>query len=141
MRVSGGTASQVVLPGVPLGSFAGSAYDEVSFDLVAGDVYVFCTDGVFEANDDRGGEFGIERLTNIVLECRKLPAKAIVESVFTAVADFRGEVPAMVPVGFEAESSRGGIKCPAVYNRRRARWQSFCGRTEGQNALFRGSKM
>jgi phosphoserine phosphatase RsbU/P len=94
VRCSGDAAAQVVLPGVPLGSFAGSAYDEVSFDLVAGDVYVFCTDGIFEASDGRGREFGIERLTNIVLESRKLPAKTIVESIFAAVADFRGEVPA-----------------------------------------------
>src|SRR3954466_562563 len=62
VRCSGGEASQIVLPGVPLGSFAGSTYDEASFDLVAGDVYVFCSDGVFEASDDRGREFGIERL-------------------------------------------------------------------------------
>ena len=94
VRCSGDTAAQIVLPGVPLGSFAGSTYDEAQFELLAGDVYVFCSDGVFEAADDRGREFGIERLTNIVLESRKLPAKAIVESVFNAVADFRGEVPA-----------------------------------------------
>ena len=94
VRCSGESAAQVVLPGVPLGSFAGSSYDEASFELLAGDVWVFCTDGVFEATDDRGREFGIERLTQIVLESRKLPAKAIVESVFSAVTDFRGEVPA-----------------------------------------------
>jgi len=94
VRCSGETAAQVVLPGVPLGSFAGSTYDEVSFELVVGDVYVFCSDGVFEASDPRGREFGVERLTNVVLESRKLPAKAIVESVFNAVADFRGEMAA-----------------------------------------------
>jgi serine phosphatase RsbU (regulator of sigma subunit) len=94
LRCSGDTAAQIELPGVPLGSFAGSVYDEVTFDLVAGDVYVFCSDGVFDASDDRGREFGIDRLTSIVLEARKLPSKAIVESVFAAVADFRGEVPA-----------------------------------------------
>jgi phosphoserine phosphatase RsbU/P len=94
VRCSGDSATQVVLPGVPLGSFAGSTYDEVSFELLAGDVWVFCSDGIFEANDDRGREFGTERLTNIVLETRKLPAKAIVESVFAAVTDFRGEIPA-----------------------------------------------
>jgi sigma-B regulation protein RsbU (phosphoserine phosphatase) len=93
VRCSGDTASQIVLPGVPLGSFAGSAYDEVSFDLLVGDVYVFCTDGVFETADERGREFGIERLTSVVLESRKLPARAIVESIFAAVTDFRGEVP------------------------------------------------
>jgi len=93
IRCSGDTASQVILPGVPLGSFSGSVYDEVSFDLLAGDVYVFCTDGVFDATDERGREFGIERLKHVVLESSKLPARTIVESVFDAVTDFRGEVP------------------------------------------------
>ncbi|HUK36227.1 MAG TPA: SpoIIE family protein phosphatase, partial [Vicinamibacterales bacterium] len=87
-------AAQVTLPGVPLGSFAGSAYDELSFELVVGDVYVFCTDGVFDAIDDRGREFGAERLKRVVVESRKLPAKAIVESIVAAVTDFRGDVPA-----------------------------------------------
>ena len=91
VRCSGGTAAQIVLPGVPLGSFGGSAYDEVTFELNAGDVIVFCSDGVFEANDARGREFGVERLSHVVLESRTQPARAIVEEVFTAVADFRGE--------------------------------------------------
>jgi len=92
VRCSGDTAAQVELPGVPLGSFAGSSYDEVSFELVPGDVWVFCTDGVFEANDFRGREFGAERLTKVVLESRELPARTIVEAIFAAVADFRGEM-------------------------------------------------
>ena len=57
---------QVELPGVPLGSFAGSSYDEASFDLAVGDVYVFCTDGVSEARDTRGREFGTTRLLEVV---------------------------------------------------------------------------
>jgi phosphoserine phosphatase RsbU/P len=91
VRCSGETAAQIVLPGVPLGSFGGSAYDEASFELTAGDVIVFCSDGVFEAHDARGREFGVERLSHVVLEARTQPARAIVEEVFTAVADFRGE--------------------------------------------------
>jgi len=93
VRCSGDSASQIVLPGVPLGSFSGSAYDDVSFELQVGDVYVFCSDGVFETTDNRGREFGVERLTQIVLESRKLPARTIVELVFSAVTDFRGELP------------------------------------------------
>src|SRR4029453_8238278 len=58
IRWSGGTVSQIELPGVPLGAFAGSTYDELTFGLAAGDVYVFCSDGVFEANDALGLEFG-----------------------------------------------------------------------------------
>jgi sigma-B regulation protein RsbU (phosphoserine phosphatase) len=91
VRCSGETATQIVLPGVPLGSFGGSVYDEVTYDLTAGDVILFCSDGVFEANDARGREFGVERLSKVVLDARTQPARAIVEEVFTAVADFRGE--------------------------------------------------
>src|ERR1051325_8832550 len=80
VRCSGGVASQIVLPGVPLGSFAGSTYDEASYELVVGDVYVFCSDGVYEASDGRGREFGNDRLAKVVSDTRELPAKAIVES-------------------------------------------------------------
>src|SRR5204863_5326440 len=50
LRCSAGTVSPIVLPGVPLGSFSGSTYDEISFDLAAGDLFIFCSDGVFEVN-------------------------------------------------------------------------------------------
>jgi serine phosphatase RsbU (regulator of sigma subunit) len=36
----------IELPGVPLGAFVGVNYDDVSFPLHAGDVFVFCSDGV-----------------------------------------------------------------------------------------------
>ena len=91
IRCSGGAAEQIVLPGVPLGSFAGSTYDELCFDLMAGDVFVFCTDGVFEANDALGREFGAERLLPVVQETHQRPAREIVDAVFTAVDAFRGE--------------------------------------------------
>jgi len=93
IRCSGDTVSQIELPGVPLGSFAGSTYDEVSFDLVAGDLFVFCTDGVFEANDALGREFGAERLVQIVSNVRTRPAREIVDAIFTAVQDFRADTP------------------------------------------------
>ena len=93
IRCSGETVSQIELPGVPLGSFAGSTYDEVSFDLAAGDLFVFCTDGVFEANDALGREFGAERLLQIVSNVRSRSAREIVDAIFTAVQDFRAETP------------------------------------------------
>jgi sigma-B regulation protein RsbU (phosphoserine phosphatase) len=91
VRCSGDVISQVEIPGVPLGLFAGSTYDEVYFDLVPGDVYVFCSDGVYDANDWRGHEFGLERLLEIVSETRQLPAREIVNAIFMAVHEFRGD--------------------------------------------------
>jgi len=93
IRCSGETVSQIELPGVPLGSFAGSTYDEISFDLAAGDLFVFCSDGVFEANDALGREFGAERLLKVVTETRTKTAREIVDAIFAAVDGFRGDTP------------------------------------------------
>ncbi len=82
--------AQIELAGVPLGSFAGSTYDEVTFDLAPGDLFVFCTDGIFEAFDGLGREFGARRLTDVVVATRDLTAREIVDSIFAAVQEFRG---------------------------------------------------
>jgi Serine phosphatase RsbU, regulator of sigma subunit len=91
VRCSNDLVTQVEIAGVPLGLFAGSTYDEVTFDLVPGDVYVFCSDGVYDANDSRGREFGTERLLNVVTEMRLRPSREIVDAIFFAVQDFRGD--------------------------------------------------
>jgi phosphoserine phosphatase RsbU/P len=93
IRCSADTIAQIELPGVPLGAFAGSTYDEMSFDLAAGDVFVFCSDGVFEANDALGREFGAERLIDVIATSRQKPAKELVDAIFSAVQDFRGDTP------------------------------------------------
>jgi sigma-B regulation protein RsbU (phosphoserine phosphatase) len=93
VRCSGATVEQIELPGVPLGSFAGSVYDELSFDLAAGDLFVFCTDGVFEANDALGREFGAERLLQVIAETRTQTTREIVDAIFAAVQEFRADTP------------------------------------------------
>jgi sigma-B regulation protein RsbU (phosphoserine phosphatase) len=93
VRCSAEGCAQIELPGVPLGSFAGSTYDEITFALHPGDVFVFCTDGVFEAMDEHGNEFTAARLTEVVARSRDLPAAGIVEAVFAAVGEWRGDAP------------------------------------------------
>ena len=88
-----GSVSQIDMPGVPLGIFAASSYDEVAFELVAGDLYVFCTDGVFEARDLAGKEFGAHRLSDVVRDNRLRSARDLVDAIFTALEDFRGDAP------------------------------------------------
>jgi phosphoserine phosphatase RsbU/P len=93
IRCSGNVVVQVELPGVPLGSFAGSSYDELSFELAPGDVYVFFSDGVSEANDALGREFGYARLLEVVDNTRHRGAREIVDAIFAAVQEFRGDTP------------------------------------------------
>jgi phosphoserine phosphatase RsbU/P len=84
----------IEISGVPLGTFAGSSYEETSYEMRAGDLFVFCTDGVFEAMDAAGNEFGAERLMQTIAKTRGGRARDIVNGIFDAVAEFRGDTPA-----------------------------------------------
>ena len=93
VKLTGDAASQVELPGFPLGVFAGSSYDEVSFALAAGDVYLFCSDGIFDARDALGREFGAKRLVRVVQEHAGRNSRELVDAIFDALETFRGETP------------------------------------------------
>ncbi len=93
IRCRGDSVAQVEMPGVPLGSFAGSSYDELTLELAPGDAFVFFSDGVSEANDAFGREFGYDRLLHVIRETRHQPAREIVDAIFGAVQEFRGDTP------------------------------------------------
>jgi sigma-B regulation protein RsbU (phosphoserine phosphatase) len=56
-------------------------------------LFVFCTDGIFEAANDEGKEFGAKRLCEVVSANRKGSAREIVDAIFDAVITFRGTEP------------------------------------------------
>jgi sigma-B regulation protein RsbU (phosphoserine phosphatase) len=93
VRATAESCAQVQIPGVPLASFPGVTYDEVTLPLQTGDAYVFCSDGVFEAMNRRGEEFGSERLVAIVRDARERPAAGIVDAILEAVEEHRGGFP------------------------------------------------
>jgi sigma-B regulation protein RsbU (phosphoserine phosphatase) len=91
VRYTEGKAAQLPMPGVPLGTFAGTTYDELTVDLHTGDVFVFCSDGIFEAFDEEGREFGARRIIEVVERTHAAAAKEIVGSIFGAMQAFRGD--------------------------------------------------
>ena len=93
LRCSGEACEPVEVAGIPLGAFPGSTYDEVAFDLRSGDLFVFCSDGVFEAMDGEGREFGSARLLQTTQAVRAGTAEEIVDAIFAAVQDHRGDEP------------------------------------------------
>jgi sigma-B regulation protein RsbU (phosphoserine phosphatase) len=93
IRASADSVSQIELPGVPLGSFHGSTYDEISMALHTNDVFVFCSDGVSEAMNVNGEEFGASRLLTVVEQTRQLAPRAIVDEIFKSVEAFRQGAP------------------------------------------------
>ena len=84
---------QIELPGVPLGSFPGVTYDEVTLPLHKGDLFVFCSDGILEAMNEEDEEFGPRRLCDVVREYRQQTARAIVDAIYDAVAAFQRGTP------------------------------------------------
>ncbi len=94
IRRSEGVTAPIQLPGVPLGSFPATTYEELTFDLKAGDLFVFCTDGIYEAENHLGHEFGASRLMKVVDRLAGESAQAIVNGIFEAVHLFRREGPA-----------------------------------------------
>lgn len=93
LRCTAEGCSQIELPGVPLGSFQGTMYDEVTMALQAGDLFIFASDGVSEAMNAAGVEFASERLIDVVSRTRDLSAQKIVDGIFAAVAEWRGDTP------------------------------------------------
>ena len=94
IRCSAEGCAQIELPGVPLGSFHGSTYDEVTFALHAGR-RVRVLHGRRVRSDERGSARssrprGCSRSSAGCAICRR--AK-IVEAIFEAVAEWRGDTP------------------------------------------------
>jgi sigma-B regulation protein RsbU (phosphoserine phosphatase) len=94
VRAWAGGCEPVRLAGIPLGPFGEVIYDEATLGLSAGDLFVFCSDGVFDAENDAGEDFGGARLLDVVSASRQLPARAVVDAIFDAVAAFQGEAAA-----------------------------------------------
>jgi sigma-B regulation protein RsbU (phosphoserine phosphatase) len=93
VRFRSGKAEQLEMAGVPLGSFGSSTYDNFEFPLEAGDVFVLCSDGIFEAFDEAGQEFGAHRVIEVVEKSHDKTSKEIVNAVFGAVQQFCGDAP------------------------------------------------
>ena len=93
IRCSGTECGQIELPGVPLGSFPGVSYDELTLPLQRGDLLVFCTDGIFETTNEEGEELGASRVREIVWERRHGTAREIVDAIFEKASEFRGHAP------------------------------------------------
>jgi len=76
--------------GTVVGLFDNMTYDEDSVDMHPGEIFLAYSDGVSEPENEFG-EFGEERLIDLVRENRRLPLVQISQTVTQAVDDWIGD--------------------------------------------------
>ncbi len=84
-----GSIRRLECGGTVVGLFDHMHYEEASVELRRGDIFVAYSDGVTEPENDFG-EFGDQRLIDLVRENRDAPLSRISEIVTAAVDDWIG---------------------------------------------------
>lgn len=92
-RASTGEASYMPRGGRAIGWFADNPLHETSLQLEAGDILVYYTDGLTDAENPRGENFGETRLSQAVMEIFKGTADEILEHILRSVEAFGEGVP------------------------------------------------
>jgi len=90
-RAKTGTLTRMDSSCPPIGLSPDEICELASADLTAGDVMVFYTDGVTEAGNRFGEEFGIERLSAVVRRGSSLSAEDLMVDIYNTAADFCGD--------------------------------------------------
>ncbi len=104
-RAETGTVTRLNSSCVPIGILAEDPCQLASADLAPGDVLVFYTDGVTEAENQLEEEFGTERLSALVQRGSSLSAEGLKAAIFDTVADFCSGV------GFNDDVTVLVVKC------------------------------
>jgi phosphoserine phosphatase RsbU/P len=86
-----GSLDELSEGGVALGVLEDTHYEERPVAIAPGDVIVLYTDGVSEAENEHGEQFGVERLERIVRENPTHTARELMQDVVAAVLDWAGE--------------------------------------------------
>jgi sigma-B regulation protein RsbU (phosphoserine phosphatase) len=87
-----GSSARLTEGGPVLGLLGGSAYREGGIRLDPGDRIVLCTDGVTEATNPAGEEFGERRLIDLILRNRGCSSLYLHDVLLDAVRGFAGRL-------------------------------------------------
>jgi len=87
---AGGEIERVDATGLPLGMFCSERFSSHTVQLTPGETLLFYTDGLVEAQDATGEEYGIERLCTLAASAGALPPTPLVERCARDLAAFAG---------------------------------------------------
>jgi phosphoserine phosphatase RsbU/P len=83
-----GKARYIERGGLPLGMFKDTRYYEYYLHIEPDQVLVLYTDGLTEAINRHGEEFGRERLIELLREGRHLPARQLIDFIYAKVLEY-----------------------------------------------------
>jgi sigma-B regulation protein RsbU (phosphoserine phosphatase) len=86
--------SEMESTGMVLGPSPNAVYGRRAAKMEPGDLLLLYTDGIVEAHDSRGREFGLDRVRRILLDYRKRSARETTEKLMSAVREFGAGRPA-----------------------------------------------
>jgi phosphoserine phosphatase RsbU/P len=87
---SNGTVERLAATATVLGLFEKWEACPCEVEIAAGDVLVIYTDGITEANNSSGEEFGENRLLEIIRAHLALPVSSILDAIVSATLEFSG---------------------------------------------------
>ena len=91
LRRADGALEKLDIGGVPLGIESTAAYQTSAVELRPGDALIFFTDGVVEAFDENGQEFGTNRWLAAIRSLPRATAQESLQYLMTSVDAFVGE--------------------------------------------------
>ncbi len=89
-----GSAEQMSSTGPPIGLLQDSVFEERHLQLKSKDSLFFYTDGLIEAVNEAGDEFGMQRLEELLVEERARGLEGMLANIESAVKGYRGETEA-----------------------------------------------
>jgi sigma-B regulation protein RsbU (phosphoserine phosphatase) len=89
--ITGGCVRHLDQGGTVVGLFECAAFTQVTLPVAPGTILVSFSDGVTEAVNSYGEEFGMKRVEEEVLLHRNLPAEQLLQSLLAAVGNWVGE--------------------------------------------------
>jgi sigma-B regulation protein RsbU (phosphoserine phosphatase) len=93
LLVRSGQISRLKATGLPIGLFSRGDYSVHSLELAQGDTFVLYTDGLSEARDVSGQEYGDERLLRLIRGGHQLALEALLAACLRDVSSFRAAAP------------------------------------------------
>lgn len=109
-RMQDGRCDTIESEGMAMGVLPDTPFDQGRARLSSGDILVLYTDGVTEAKNEAGEQFGESRLHGVVVENNDMSAQALLDEVYRQVYRYSEAIPQYDDITLVVMKVTGGQK-------------------------------